>query len=402
MTGRRLLILEDIWEGFRSQPGRMGLSIMTMAIGLSSLVVLIAILGGLKEKSRRVLNELGVNVAGIFQTWADDRPKSDCLGERQALLLAANLPDCSISTVLRYEVPTLGSRKHLTVMATDQSLIQVRQWSLEDGRFLDDRDILYGERNAVISKSLSLLWNWKVGNLIMLRDVPFKVIGIVEAGGNVLAAELEDPGLLFGEMVVFVPKTVLPYWVNTPKGPMATATAIFMRAPSRDRFSSALAIARRLLSHPEYEVKALSWITPDQLIQGINKVEKTIKLSLGTIAILCLILGGTTLMSLMVANVRDRVREIGLRRALGATQKDIALLFILEAVLITAVAALLAIGITNVLLLRGRPALPVPIKIGVETTLIPLGVALVLAILFSYWPARTAARIIPSNALRNE
>lgn len=397
-----LLMIRDVWEGIRTQPAKVGLSFMAVAVGISSLIVLIALLGGLQEKSRSILSELGVNVVGIFQTGEVDGTKADSLGERHAALLTSNLPECTISTMRRYDVPTLGTRKNLTVVATDDYLIQVRQWQMEDGRFLDSRDVAKGERNAVITKSLSLLWNWKVGNLIMLRNTPFKIVGIVSAGGKTVEPEFNDPGLMLGEYIVFVPKTITPNWSTSPREPGPGLQAIFLRVPKGEKFSSTLAAAQGLLSQPDYGVTNVSWVTPESLTSGLKKLQQTIKLTIGSIAILCLILGGTTLMSLMVANVRERVTEIGLRRALGATQWDIALLFILEACLVTGAAAATAVLITHVVLILGRPSLPVPLKLGWESLLIPILAALLLAILFSYWPARSAARISPSEALRNE
>lgn len=396
------LILRDLWDGMRTQPGKVGLSYLAMVIGISTLIVLMALLGGLKERSRRILNELGVNVIGLFQAGATDRAKSAGLEERHALMLAANLPECSVSTVRRYNVPTLGTKSHLTVVATDSALPAIRQWPLEDGRFLDKRDLEMGERHAVVSRSLSRLWDWKVGNLIMLRDLPFRIVGLVDLGGTVSDNEFEGSGLNLGEYIVFVPKTVTPYWTNNPLNPKTGLDAIFLQFQAREKYASVLATVQDLLDQPDYRVKELSWVTPETLTRQIKKLERTIRLTLGSIVGLCLILGGTTLMSLMVSNVRERKTEIGLRRALGASQWDIASLFVLEAGLITGAAAVTAVLITHALLFLGRSTFPVPLQLGWESVLIPFTTALFLSLFFSYWPALSAAKISPAEALRNE
>ena len=104
----------------------------------------------------------------------------------------------------------------------------------------------------------------------------------------------------------------------------------------------------------------------------------------------------------MLANVRERVTEIGLRRALGATPLDISVLFVLESCVITLSAAVVGTLLTNVLLQAGRSRIPVPLELGVVSTFVPLGAAVGLGVLFSYWPAQIAAKIAPSEALRNE
>lgn len=402
MIKMKMNTLRDIWDGIRTQPGRVGLALLAISIGVSSLTVLVAVLSGLREKSRQIVQELGVNVIAIIQQKGDSQNIASRLEEWHASLLAFNLPDCRISTIRRYEAPTLGTNETLTVVATDSSLIHIRQWRLDDGRFLDHSDIENQERNAVVSKSLSKLWNWKVGNLVMLRNTPFKIVGIVDAGGGALDTESGGSNLILGERVIFVPKTVPPNWMVGYNNPGRFLDAIFLNVPTSLNFDHTLSKAQRLLSHPERPVDHISWVTPESLISGIKKLQDTIGITVGSIAILCLVLGGTALMSLMVANVRDRVTEIGLRRALGATEWDIAALFVIEACLVTGSATLAGTTVTHILLLLGRHALPVPVRLGLMSILIPLIVSLLLGMIFSYWPAKTAAKITPSEALRYE
>ena len=107
-------------------------------------------------------------------------------------------------------------------------------------------------------------------------------------------------------------------------------------------------------------------------------------------------------MSLMVANVRDRVVEIGLRRSLGATGLDIAKLFVFEACAVTSVAAVAGILTASLILLLLQKKLSMLVSIGVTEMALSFMLSIVLGVIFSYWPARMAARILPSEALRNE
>jgi len=402
MKNRLGSTFHDVRDGIRTQPSRMGLSFLAITIGIASLTVLIAVLGGLREKSRQIVKELGVNVVGILQPGKADQDVRASLQERHASLLALNLPDCLFSTIRRYDVPTIGTSKLLSVVATDSSLIHIRQWKLSDGRFIDHWDIEKRERKAVVSKALSRQWNWGVGDLIMLRDTPFEIVGIVEVGGSALDTESSDLSLMLGERVVFVPKTVIPYWMIDQKNPVQGIDAIFWRVPDSLNFAQVVYTAQSLLSQPDYRATHLSWVTPESLLHGVKELQQTIKLTVGSIAALCLILGGTTLMSLMIVNIRDRMTEIGLRRALGASQREVAFLFVMEGCLVTGAAAVTAILGTHLFLILRRQAFPVPLKLGFISIFVPLIVAIILAIVSSYWPAKSAARIIPSEALRNE
>lgn len=394
--------IRDIWDGIRTQPGRIGLALLAIAIGVSSLTILVAVLGGLKEKSRQIVQELGVNVIAILQQKRQNQYLNTGLEEKHASVLASNLPNCSVSTIRRYEAPTLGTNDTLTVVATDSSLVKIRQWQLQDGRFLDQGDIENRERSAVVSKSLSKLWNWKVGNIVMLRNTPFKIVGIVDVGGGALDTESGGSGLILGERVIFVPKTITPLWMTGNYRPGYFIDAIFISVPASQNFNIAFSKAQQLIYQTQNRAEHISWVTPESLIRGIKKLQDTIGITMGSIAILCLILGGTVLMSLMVANVRDRVTEIGLRRALGATQWDIAILFVIESSIVTGAAAVIGTIGTHLLLVLGKNALPVPLRLGLISILIPLLVSVILGIIFSYWPAKMAANTTPSEALRNE
>jgi putative ABC transport system permease protein len=378
------------------------ISLSAIAIGIASLTVLMAVVGGLRDRADQMIDELGVNVIAIINQAEITATNKTGLTVQHASLLEQNLPGHIVATVRRYNVPTFGTNSFLSVIATDSSFADIRQWRLSEGRFLDSRDIDNRERSAVISRTLSSQWGWKTGDIIMLRNMPFNVVGVVETGGAALDTEVANSDLILGERVVFVPKTLVPYWADSSMQIDDKLDAVFLKIPNSTSLATSEKLSRRLLSESGSHLDDISWVTPDTLIQGINKLGKTISLAAGSVVALALLLAGTTLMSLMLTNVRSRVTEIGLRRALGASRRDIISMFLMEACLITGIAAVVAIAGTYLLLLIGRNALPVPISTGSGTLVIPLVVAFILSITFSYWPAKKAASITPSEALRNE
>ncbi len=394
--------LRDIRDGLRSRSGRTALTFFAMVIGFASLSILLAVLGGLEDKSQHIIKELGINVAGILRQQIPDSKTGPGLEERHREILARNFPDCLFSTVRRFDVPTTGKDKSLTVIATDGDLARVRQWRLIDGRFLDSRDVERRSRVAVISRALNGRWDWKTGDLIELRGSLFRVVGILDAGSGGLEAEMGTSAWMFGELVVFIPKTLGPLWLTEWDGPRPPVDAIFMSVPASRDFGRVVETGRRLLSQPDMRAGTPSWILPDSLRAGVKELQRTIAWTGGSVSALCLILGGLTLMSLMISNVRDRAGEIGLRRALGARPRDIAFLFFLEGELTAGTAAVCAGLIVHLLFILGGPPTPFPLKLGASTALIPLAAAVVLAAVFSYGPARAAARIMPSEALRYE
>lgn len=124
-------------------------------------------------------------------------------------------------------------------------------------------------------------------------------------------------------------------------------------------------------------------------------------MTVGSVSVLCLLLGATTLVSLMVANVRDRVREIGLRMTLGATRREITALFVVEAGMVTTFAGFIGAILGYIAIRFGDQYIAVPTTVEWTNLLIPVVVALLIGLLSAYWPARIAAKINPSEALRN-
>jgi putative ABC transport system permease protein len=399
MSGRRRALWEDVAEGIRAQPGRTGLSFLALAVGIAALVVLTAVLGGLDRRAQDIVRELGVQVfaivgAGEGGDRALDRGRVD--------VLAANLTSCRVAGVRVEPVRVAGDRSVVGVVSTDAHLSRVRGWTLVSGRFLDPEDLRSRARVAVLSAEVSRQWGKQVGEVMTLRTLPFRIVGVVDTGGGQAAPELSRTGVGLGSRLVFVPWTAPAPW-REPTAPADTVDAVFVHAPTEPAYHRGLAASIRLLRQPDQAAGSLSWVTPDVLLAGIRRLQRMIRWTAGSVAALCLLLGGTTLMSLMVANVRDRVPEIGLRRALGATSGDIAALFVVEALVVTGLAAIAGTAAAHLLLLLpAADAFPVPVRFGWRTALAPGCCAAVMGVLFSLAPARAAAGIVPSEALRNE
>jgi putative ABC transport system permease protein len=394
-------VLLDIRDGVLARPAPMMLAFFAICVGIASLTVLVAVLGGLQHRSRQLLQQLGADVVAVYQPREAGR-EGKRLDARHARLLRANLPGAQVASSRVYAVPTLGTNQLLTVVATDEHMRDVRQWPLAAGRFLDSHDLAARERKAVITESLSRAWHWNVGSIVLLHNLPFEVVGVVAVGGQAIDGDAAaDPGLLVRQNTVFVPNSVSPVWSQEYEDPGSSVDAIFVKAPATVGLARVIAVSDQIFRQPDAQVPALSWITPDMLLQRVEQLRRTIAWSAGSVAVLCLILGGTALMAVLVSSVRERVIEIGLRRALGASRRDIAVLFMAEGGLVTAAAGACATVATHLVLTVAGPSLPVPLELSGMTFGLPIGVALALGALFSYWPAKGAATVSPSDALRD-
>ncbi|NND68613.1 MAG: ABC transporter permease [Halioglobus sp.] len=230
----------------------------------------------------------------------------------------------------------------------------------------------------------------------------FRIVGVVAPQLGALAGEFADTRLGTDANSLFVPLSVEELWRQAP-GESNPLDAIFVRAPDYQSADEALGGLRALLSQPDLGLSGLSWVIPASLIGKVREMQGTVALTVGTIAALCLLLGGTTLSSILVANVRERVAEIGLRRALGASRGDIVILFMAEGCLVALGAAFTGSLLTHLLLTTELAALTdLPVALGAASALLPLALAIAIGALFSYLPARAAARINPAQALKFE
>ena len=360
-----------------------------------------AVLGGLAAKSEQMLREFGGQVI-VLAPAENNATGPSALTEQTAAVLAQNFPEAQVSAVRRYVAPAQGGAASAAIVATDAHLARVRDWRLLAGRFLDERDVQQRERSAVLSDGLAQAWGARVGDLVPLGGAPFRVVGVVHSGGTALAGATDNPVIAGGERSVFVPLTTSPTWVAQRVEPGAELDAIFVRLPEALPFAAGRARVAQLLGDPALTHAAVTWITPETILRGVRRMQRALDLGIGSITLLSLALGGITLMSLLVGNVRERVTEIGLRRALGATRRDVAALFVLEGCLLTSLAALVGAGVAQWVLhaLAGVPE--IPLALDGRLWLAPLGVALAVGLLASYVPARLAAGISPADALRAE
>lgn len=394
--------LRDIADDIRARPGRAGLAFLALGVGMTALTVLLAVLGGLEERAKQIVEELGAQVFAVTQaSSANPQQTPTRLNASHVNLLATHLGG-AVSGLQFFENIPAGGDRQVRVIATDEKLLNIRPWTISEGRFIDEHDMHTRDRVVVVDAALAREWGWQVGDTVQLREIPFRVVGLLRIGADALESESTERALSPGERAVFVSRALPPYWQFATPPPESPLDALYIRAPAGRPMERSVALARELLSQPDQRLEQLVFLTPDVLLQRLRKLQDTIRFTAGSIALLCLILGGTTLMSLLVANVRERVTEIGLRRALGATARDIAGLFVLEAVLLTGAAALVgALGTGAILwLVRGR--FPIELRLDFIVLFTPLLVATILGAAFSFWPARAAARISPAEALRDE
>lgn len=390
----------DIAEGLRAHMLRSLMIVGAVALGAFALTVLLAVAHGLARRTDALVRQLGEHTFVVLGGTSPPAGPGLRLQAGMAGLLQSDLQDLDVS-VTRSEtadVPDYPDRVQVT--ATDNRLASVRGWRITAGRFLDESDVARAQHEIVITQSLSDRWNLHVGNEITLGRTPFDIVGIVQTPQSSLEAEVLARDIAVPDFTVFVPYTVEPDWITGTFAPPSGVDAIYVRAQDESPLAELAAKVSNLLSQTGMDAGQMKWVTPASLSLGLNRLKNMVTATAGGVAVLALVLGGITLVSLMVANVRDRVVEIGLRRAFGARTRDIVALFVVEALAITCGASLLGILAASAVLLTAGPW-PVPASLSGFAVCAPLAFGMLLGALSAWWPARLAARIQPALALRS-
>lgn len=384
-------LAQDLIEGLRREPGRILLSLFAVSIGFCALLLVLSVLDYFRVRSKELVAELGANVVAVLP----NASRGGGLRREDVSRLQATLPHCRITSCL-FVSADASNGERVQIIGTDEDFIPVRRLQIARGRPLDSLDVARAERHAVVHAQMAARLHLEPGDVLSLDRTLVTVVGVVQPAGGALEAASAHPSLRLGPEVVLVPWPVAQAWRRESPGGNAPVDIVFIEYPP-----GRAALVMEMLNR-EFDANAVSVITPETLVAGLRRWQNAVRVGGGGIATLCLLLGATTLSSLLLADVRDRVPEIGLRRALGASRGDIAWLFVAESSAVTTTAALLgallATAITSVI--RRRFQIPLHLS-GLHLLAIIAG-AWVLGGISAWAPAAAATRLSPAEALRNE
>lgn len=390
----------DAWSGLKSAPGRIAVMLLALVVGSGALAILFCASQGLRGQARQIVQDFGANVFAIAPDKNPNAGASGYLRTQHGDLLRGCLPSCEISALAQDSEPVSLGAVEAQVVHADSHLAAVRNWRILDGRFLDDTDMAQRARVAVLTEDLADRLRLAVGQIFFLKQTPFRIVGIISPS-SVLGFRNDTDTKPVAQPTIFMPITTPAYWSPIRMRP-DRVDAILVHVAAEPDFASVIHRSEDLLSDASIHAGRSRWITPEYVLQPVRRMQAVLRWTAGSITMLSLLLGGATLFSLMLNNVRERIPEIGLRRSLGALPRDIAKLFLLEAGLVTATAGMIGSLLGHSVLIAAESRLPVRIETSWTTLLLPVGVCLGVGLLFCFLPAHRAAGIRPSEALRND
>jgi len=276
---------------------------------------------------------------------------------------------------------------------------------VSSGRFLSEEDDLRKNLICVLGWEVSeILGNsGKKGQSIRIGNNIFKIVGILKHY-NALDSDTAKLSMQNINEMIFLPlNSSLAVDEEDKKQPSQNQglSELIVEINKKENVPIAADIIRRIMSVSHHGVEDYRLVVPLELLSKSLKLQRIFNIVFGTVGVLSLIIGGIGIMNIMLAGVSERTREIGLRIAVGATKRHIAIQFLVEAVLITITGGIIGVvagyGATGVIAYFAGW----PVKITFTAVIIPLVVSVTIGLFFGLYPATRAARLDPIKALSN-
>ncbi len=398
---RMIDVMQFASGSLRGSRSRTLLMILAMSIGVAAVVVLTALGEGARRYVVNQFSSLGTNLVIVLPGRTETAgigpgmllgqiPRELTLDDAQALLRSYAIGRIAPLTVGSTQVSLAALNREVVVLGSTSDLLEVRHMSLGQGQFLPAGDMFSSESVIVLGAKIKrelFGQDQAIGAWVRLGDRRFRVIGVMASQGESLGFNTDE--------IVIVPVASAHLLFNT-----SGLFRILVEAKSRDAVAQAEKDAEQILMRRHSGERDVTIITQDAVLATFDRILTALTLAVGGIAAISLSVAGILIMNVMLIAVSQRIREIGLLKALGAPGAQIRNLFFAEAILLSGMGCVvgLVLGEAGVLVI-GEIYPSLPVIAPWWAVLAALATALGTGILFSVWPARRAAQLDPVMAL---
>lgn len=405
MTTRDLF--EETFIALSANKARAGLTMLGIVIGIASVIAMVGIGNGAAASISSSINSLGSNLLIIMPGAASTggvqsfRGSAKTLTNADAEALAASLQNVTgVAADLssRYQVATRDANSNTTVDGVTPAYATVRNVEVASGSFISDSQQQSLAKVAVIGPTTATdLFpdgSDPVGQQVRINGIVFTVIGETVSKGASGISNQDD--------IIYIPLATAERYLA---GSQYVGT-ISVQASNADVMAQVqqdttdLLLARHHISDPtEADFNILNQA---DIVATASSVTGTFTALLAAVAGISLVVGGIGIMNMMLTSVTERTREIGLRKAIGATERDISNQFLMESLMLTLIGGAAGILLGWLITIAVSASGLLSAVVSLSSVLLAFGVSAVIGIGFGWYPARRAARMNPIEALRYE
>lgn len=387
---------------------RTALTVLGIVIGIGSVIAMVAIGQGSQKSIQSSIQSLGSNLimispgaqrnfgagvsAGRGSAQTLTQADSDAI---KAQIFQAKAVAPSVSG--RYQVTAKGTNSNTSITGVDESYFSVRNLSVDSGTSITAEQVASDAKVAVIGPTTrDDLFGTDanaIGQSIKIKQIIFKVIGVTAAKGGSGFNNQDD--------AIYVPISTAQHYLT---GASYVSQVSVQAESAKDMSAIQQEITDLLLQRHKLTAATADFTVLNQsdIVSAASGVTNTLTMLLASIAGISLVVGGIGIMNMMLTTVTERTREIGLRKAIGATRNNINSQFLMEAVMLTFTGGFLGIILGWILSAIVTKFAGIAASISLSSVFLAFGVSAAIGLIFGYYPARRASRLNPIEALRFE
>lgn len=394
------------WASLIANKMRSILTMLGIIIGVAAVIALVSIGNGVKQDIQNSISSLGSNLLMVMPgapRTPGVRPsqgsmKSLKVSDYQAISKLDGVKAASPYTANSYVTIYQSKNWTTTVSGVSSNFQDVNNWTMAEGRFISSKNVENRERVAVVGQTVVknlFAGEDPVGKEIRVKNIPFRVIGVLNSKGNGTMGNDQDD-------VIFIPYTTAMERVEGVDY-LRMVYVVASDDNGIDRLQSDIENLLRVRhSIKDANLDDFNIQNMKSIMETMEQTTGTLTLFLGAVAAISLIVGGIGIMNIMLVSVTERTREIGIRKALGATYFVIVTQFLIEAVVISLMGGLIgiALGIGASKLIGLASGMSTVIS--VPTIVLSFAFSMAIGLVFGIYPARKAAKLNPIDALHYE